>query len=69
VEGKCQAHLSEWRGRKVGTYDATGCFSFQASKNLNSGEGGARLSWERLSHEAILDPRVGSPRQNFNSGQ
>jgi perosamine synthetase len=44
VEDACQAHLSEWRGRKVGTFGATGCFSFQASKNLNSGEGGAILS-------------------------
>jgi len=30
----------EWRGRKLGTWGKTGCFSFQASKNLNSGEGG-----------------------------
>lgn len=44
VEDACQAHLAEWRGRKVGTYGKTGCFSFQASKNLNSGEGGAILS-------------------------
>ena len=44
VEDTCQAHLAEWKGRKVGTYGATGCFSFQASKNLNSGEGGAILT-------------------------
>lgn len=44
VEDACQAHLAEWRGRKVGTWGATGCFSFQASKNLNSGEGGAILT-------------------------
>jgi dTDP-4-amino-4,6-dideoxygalactose transaminase len=44
VEDACQAHLAEWRGRKVGTYGRTGCFSFQASKNLNSGEGGAILT-------------------------
>jgi perosamine synthetase len=44
VEDTCQAHLAEWRGRKAGTYGATGCFSFQASKNLNSGEGGAILT-------------------------
>jgi dTDP-4-amino-4,6-dideoxygalactose transaminase len=44
IEDACQAHLAEWRGRKVGTYGATGCFSFQASKNLNSGEGGAILT-------------------------
>jgi dTDP-4-amino-4,6-dideoxygalactose transaminase len=44
LEDACQAHLGEWRGRKVGTLGAAGCFSFQASKNLNSGEGGAILT-------------------------
>jgi len=44
LEDACQAHLAEWRGHKVGTYGAAGCFSFQASKNLNSGEGGAILT-------------------------
>jgi perosamine synthetase len=44
IEDACQAHLGEWRGRKLGTWGETGCFSFQASKNLNSGEGGAILS-------------------------
>jgi perosamine synthetase len=44
IEDACQAHLAEWKGRKLGTLGATGCFSFQASKHLNSGEGGAILS-------------------------
>src|SRR5690348_6818189 len=44
LEDACQAHLAEWRGRKVGTYGKAGCFSFQASKNLNAGEGGAILT-------------------------
>jgi len=44
IEDACQAHLAEWRGRKVGTYGKAGCFSFQASKNLPSGEGGAILT-------------------------
>ena len=44
VEDACQAHLAEWRTKKVSTLGDLGCFSFQASKNLNSGEGGAILT-------------------------
>jgi dTDP-4-amino-4,6-dideoxygalactose transaminase len=44
IEDACQAHLAEWRGKKVGTLGATGCFSFQVTKNLSSGEGGAILT-------------------------
>jgi perosamine synthetase len=44
IEDACQAHLAEWKGRKVSSLGDLGCFSFQASKNLNSGEGGAVLS-------------------------
>jgi dTDP-4-amino-4,6-dideoxygalactose transaminase len=51
LEDACQAHLGEWRGRKVGTLGAAGCFSFQASKNLNCGEGGAILT----SDDALYD--------------
>jgi perosamine synthetase len=51
IEDACQAHLAEWRGRKVGTYGTVGCFSFQASKNLNAGEGGAILT----SEDALLE--------------
>jgi len=41
IEDACQAHLGEWRGKKVGNYGRAGAFSFQSSKNLNCGEGGA----------------------------
>ena len=44
IEDACQSHLAEWKGRKVGTWGATGCFSFQVTKNLPSGEGGAILT-------------------------
>lgn len=52
VEDACQAHMAEWRDRKVGTYGIAGCFSFQATKNLNCGEGGAILtSDESFAHK------------------
>lgn len=47
VEDACQAHMAEWRGRPVSTFGKCGAFSFQASKNLNSGEGGALMSNDR----------------------
>jgi len=44
VEDCAQAHAAEWKGRKVGTLGHAGAFSFQASKNINSGEGGCILT-------------------------
>lgn len=44
IEDACQSHLAQWKGRHVGSIGTAGCFSFQASKNLNSGEGGALIT-------------------------
>ena len=41
IEDACQAWLAEWRGKKCGTLGDLGCFSFQNSKHLPIGEGGA----------------------------
>lgn len=48
VEDACQSHLAEWRGQRVGSLGAAGCFSFQVSKNLPSGEGGAITTKDEL---------------------
>lgn len=44
LEDACQAHLAEIGGKKAGTIGHAGCFSFQTSKNLAIGEGGAIVS-------------------------
>ena len=44
VEDACQAWLAEIDHRKVGTFGDAGCFSFQNSKNIPIGEGGAIVS-------------------------
>lgn len=41
IEDACQAWMAEWRGKKCGTVGDLGCFSFQNSKHLPCGEGGA----------------------------
>ena len=41
IEDACQAHGAEIGGQKVGSFGDAGCFSFQNSKNLPIGEGGA----------------------------
>ena len=44
VEDACQAWLAEINNKKVGTFGHAGCFSFQNSKHLPMGEGGAIVS-------------------------
>ncbi|MCL2711147.1 MAG: DegT/DnrJ/EryC1/StrS family aminotransferase [Planctomycetaceae bacterium] len=51
IEDACQAHIGQWRGKKLGSVGDAGCFSFQVTKNLPSGEGGAILT----SNEVLAD--------------
>lgn len=67
IEDACQAHLAEWRGKKVSTLGDLGCFSFQASKNLNSGEGGAILTNDQGLYEFCLSFH-NQGRGRYNSG-
>jgi dTDP-4-amino-4,6-dideoxygalactose transaminase len=51
IEDACQAWLAEYNGRMVGTIGDLGCFSFQNSKNIPAGEGGAVAG----NDDALLD--------------
>lgn len=51
IEDACQAHMAEWRGKRVGSLGDMGCFSFQVTKNLSAGEGGAILT----DNEELMD--------------
>lgn len=44
MEDAAQAHGAEWRNQRVGPLGHLGTFSFQSSKNLSSGEGGALVT-------------------------
>lgn len=40
IEDACHGPLSEYEGRKLGTFGTFGCFSFFSNKNISTGEGG-----------------------------
>jgi perosamine synthetase len=70
IEDACQAHLSEWHGKKLGTFGKAGCFSFQASKNLNSGEGGALLTDDpELLEQCYAFHNNSRPRKNIGGDE
>ena len=51
IEDAAQAHGASYDGRKVGALGQAGCFSFQSSKNMASGEGGILLTNDRGVYE------------------
>jgi len=44
IEDACQAHLAKYKNKTVGSIGDAGAFSFYATKNMTTGEGGAVLT-------------------------
>jgi dTDP-4-amino-4,6-dideoxygalactose transaminase len=69
VEDAAQALLSTYRDRPAGTLGDLACFSFHASKNLVSGEGGAIVtSRPDLASRAEIVREKGTNRSRFMLG-
>lgn len=51
IEDACQGNFAQYQGKQVGTIGNLGCFSFQASKQISCGEGGAIIG----NDEALMD--------------
>jgi len=66
IEDACQAHLTEYQGKKLGTIGDLGCFSFQASKYIACGEGGAIIgNDEELMDKCYTVQNHGTSRKGF----
>ncbi len=44
IEDSSQAHLTEYKGRLLGTIGDIGCFSLQQSKHMTTGDGGVTIT-------------------------
>ncbi len=53
IEDCAQAHGAEYQTQKVGSLSDVGAFSFQASKNLTSGEGGMVTTNDKDIHDRV----------------
>lgn len=63
IEDACQAHGSGYKGKKSGTF-GIGCYSFYATKNLPTGEGGMITA-----SDSETDAKLRSIRNHGRAGQ
>jgi len=68
IEDACQAHGSEFNGKKAGTFGDIGCFSFYPTKNLGCyGDGGAIITNDNKIADMIEKLRnYGEERKYYN---
>lgn len=67
IEDSCQAPFARYQGKAIGTIGDLGCFSFQASKAIACGEGGAVVgNDEALMERCFTVQNRGASRQGKN---
>lgn len=67
IEDACQAHGAEFKGKKIGSFGDLACFSFYATKNMTTGEGGIIVTNERKLYEFLKMARNhGSKKRYFH---
>lgn len=70
IEDACQAPLAQYRGQPVGNQSLAGCISFQTSKNISSGEGGAIVTNdEQFAHRCFNFHTPGGGKPVASSGR
>lgn len=67
IEDACQANFAHYQGKQLGTIGDLGCFSFQASKQISCGEGGAVIgNDEELMDKVFTVQNHGTNRKGSN---
>ena len=68
IEDCAQAHLTEYKGRFVGTWGDIGCYSFQQSKHMTTGDGGMTVTSNKAYYDRMkLFVDKGYARKGFGS--
>ena len=53
IEDCSQCHMTEYKGKPVGTFGDFGCFSFQQSKHMTTGDGGMTVTYNKVHHDKM----------------
>src|SRR5262249_42236281 len=53
IEDCAQAHFAEYKGKFAGTIGDIGCFSFQQSKHMTTGDGGMTITQNKAYYERM----------------